>query len=181
MSADANLGREDWERATLRTIAEGGLGAVHIDDVAQRLGVTKGSFYWHFSSRDELLEATLTRWRDDTLTALAASADRASPRACLVALAESSLREHDVARVEVALAGDVDDERVTPFVEAVVQRRLALLERIFTELGATDVKSLAVLAHALYLGYLHTVRVDPARRIVPTRVIVRRWLALFSA
>ena len=56
------LSRDDWERAALDAIAEGGISAVAVEPLAAALGVTKGSFYAHFPSRDALIEATLTRW-----------------------------------------------------------------------------------------------------------------------
>ena len=43
-------------------IAEQGLAAVAVEPLARRLGVTKGSFYWHFPSREALLVAALERW-----------------------------------------------------------------------------------------------------------------------
>ena len=56
------LSAEDWARAALDVIAEQGLAAVAVEPLARRLGVTKGSFYWHFPSREALLVAALQRW-----------------------------------------------------------------------------------------------------------------------
>src|SRR3546814_19576689 len=56
------LGAEDWAQAALDLIAENGVAAVAVEPLARRLGVTKGSFYWHFPSRDALLKAALERW-----------------------------------------------------------------------------------------------------------------------
>ncbi|RYY87103.1 MAG: TetR/AcrR family transcriptional regulator, partial [Comamonadaceae bacterium] len=51
------LQRADWVRAGMRILARSGVDAVLIPPLATELGVTKGSFYWHFASRDELLLA----------------------------------------------------------------------------------------------------------------------------
>src|SRR3546814_2778554 len=56
------LSAEDWAQAALDLIAENGVAAVAVEPLARRLGVTKGSFYWHFPSRDALLQAALERW-----------------------------------------------------------------------------------------------------------------------
>ena len=56
------LSAEDWALAALDVIAEQGLAAVAVEPLARRLGVTKGSFYWHFPSREALLVAALERW-----------------------------------------------------------------------------------------------------------------------
>ncbi|MBM7092942.1 helix-turn-helix transcriptional regulator, partial [Streptomyces sp. S12] len=56
------LSADDWAQAALDLIAEQGVAAVAVEPLARRLGVTKGSFYWHFPSRDALLVAALERW-----------------------------------------------------------------------------------------------------------------------
>lgn len=54
--------RERWIEAGLHALAEGGIAAVRIELLAKTLGVTKGSFYWHFSDRQALLDAMLDSW-----------------------------------------------------------------------------------------------------------------------
>ena len=56
------LSADDWAREALDQIAEQGVASVAVEPLARRLGVTKGSFYWHFPSRDALLQAALERW-----------------------------------------------------------------------------------------------------------------------
>ena len=57
----ARLSAEDWAQAALDQIAEQGVASVAVEPLARRLGVTKGSFYWHFPSREALLVAALER------------------------------------------------------------------------------------------------------------------------
>lgn len=54
--------RERWIEAGLRALGDGGVAAVRVEVLAKLLGVTKGSFYWHFSDRQALLEAMLDDW-----------------------------------------------------------------------------------------------------------------------
>ena len=49
------LSADDWTREALAQMAELGVAAVAVEPIARRLKVTKGSFYWHFPSRDALL------------------------------------------------------------------------------------------------------------------------------
>ena len=56
------LSADDWAQGALDLIAEQGVNAVAVEPLARRLGVTKGSFYWHFPSREALLKAALERW-----------------------------------------------------------------------------------------------------------------------
>ncbi len=57
-----SLTREDWVSGAWEMLGESGLDGVRVEPLARRLGVTKGSFYWHFKGREELLDALLARW-----------------------------------------------------------------------------------------------------------------------
>ena len=52
------LSREDWLKAALR-LCESSIDSIKVAPLAEQLGVTTGSFYWHFKNRRELLEALL--------------------------------------------------------------------------------------------------------------------------
>lgn len=57
--------KADWLRAARLSLLKGGVGSVSIERIARELGVTKGSFYWHFRDRAALLEALLKEWEDE--------------------------------------------------------------------------------------------------------------------
>src|SRR5262245_26812953 len=59
----SRLSAEDWADAGLHVIARRGWAGLTIDNVAEWLRVTKGSFYWHFDDRRSFLKAVLSRWR----------------------------------------------------------------------------------------------------------------------
>lgn len=65
------LDRDAWLAAATGAIANGGFGAARILTLARRLGVTRGSFYWHFRNHGEFIRSLLERWRDEQLAALA--------------------------------------------------------------------------------------------------------------
>lgn len=62
MPARTRAPRDAWIDAGLRALAGGGPEGVRIDVLAKELGVTRGSFYWHFETRDALLGAMLDAW-----------------------------------------------------------------------------------------------------------------------
>jgi AcrR family transcriptional regulator len=62
---DKTLGREDWLRAARLALLHGGVEAVRVEKLARTLEVTKGSFYWHFKDREELLELLLCEWESE--------------------------------------------------------------------------------------------------------------------
>jgi AcrR family transcriptional regulator len=53
---------EDWLEAGFALLAEGGPNALRIGRVCQRLSVTKGSFYWHFSDIQAYRAALVDTW-----------------------------------------------------------------------------------------------------------------------
>jgi len=62
MTDKDRLNPDDWIKAGLAALAEGGPTAVRIDVLAKRIGVTRGSFYWHFKNRRALLDALIKHW-----------------------------------------------------------------------------------------------------------------------
>lgn len=56
------LSREDWIRGALDLLVQTGVDGVKIVPLSERLGVTSGSFYWHFKNRRELYDALLEYW-----------------------------------------------------------------------------------------------------------------------
>lgn len=60
--------RNDLIRAALDIISEHGIDALKIDDVAAKVGVTKGSIYWHFADRGALVQAALAMHIDDLIS-----------------------------------------------------------------------------------------------------------------
>ena len=54
--------REDWVDAAWRLLGEAGVDGVRVEALARKLGVTKGSFYWHFKNRQALIDALFDRW-----------------------------------------------------------------------------------------------------------------------
>lgn len=53
---------ELWLNAAYEMLRENGIEAVKVMPLAKKLGLTRTSFYWHFTDRDALLEAMIKRW-----------------------------------------------------------------------------------------------------------------------
>lgn len=168
--AARRLSREDWIHAALDAIAGGGLGAVAIEPLAATLGVTKGSFYAHFSGHDELIEATLRAWE-------ASHATGSLPQ--LRALADPGARLAEVIRAAVAfsqggepsahlnLLGEMHDPRVREAVARVTAERLRELTALFAALGLDrgTARRRARLFYATYLGLLQMARETPEKSL----------------
>lgn len=62
--AQRRLTRADWVAAARDVFVDLGVGEVKVDRLARRLKISRGSFYWHFKSYNELLEALLNDWEE---------------------------------------------------------------------------------------------------------------------
>lgn len=165
-SGGKRLTVEDWERAALQAIAEGGLRAVAVEPLARRLGVTKGSFYAHFDDRAQLVEAALRRWEQAHVEAFAASTRSAdAPQQRLLALIAMATGAARTRTIQGRLLLESDDPRVRSSLRRVTEIRLARLEAIFAELGASRERgaTLATIAYATYIGLLQLAREVPQR------------------
>ncbi len=63
VTGEAFLGRDAWTEVGLALLIREGIDAVKITRLAESLAVTRGSFYWHFKDRDDLLESLIRRWQ----------------------------------------------------------------------------------------------------------------------
>jgi AcrR family transcriptional regulator len=172
------LARSDWARAALDAIGEGGTAAVVVDTIASRLGATRGSFYWHFRDREDLIREALDLWeRESTIERLPDLEAIRDPLKRLRALRRAVYEEPaDQAELMLSCAGD--DPEVAPVFARVTERRMAVLREIFTDLGfdAKEAEERAWLAYAFYLGH-HQLRKNPSLP-VPTRSRLDNMLSL---
>ncbi|KQZ57910.1 TetR family transcriptional regulator [Rhizobium sp. Root149] len=60
---DSPLTESDWVEAATDILVRENVRGIRIDTLCQKLGVTKGSFYWHFKTRADLLAAMLKNWQ----------------------------------------------------------------------------------------------------------------------
>jgi len=65
-AASGRLTVDDWTERALALVMDEGVGAIKINRLCRELGVTKGSFYWHFADLDALLAAIAGRWAAET-------------------------------------------------------------------------------------------------------------------
>ena len=74
-SSGEHLSREAWILQALEVMDRDGIHGVKISGLAASLGVTKGSFYWHFESREDLLAGILAYWADSLVARIDAEVD----------------------------------------------------------------------------------------------------------
>lgn len=130
------MDRDRWLREGLDMLYENGIGRVKIEVLARRLKMTKGSFYWHFKKRDDLLRAMIDFWKTAQLGFVtemedARHSDPKSRLEALMAFIHSKDSRHDIgirawARTNPHAATAIRD---------VDRKRMAFVERVFAGLG----------------------------------------------
>ena len=151
------LTAEDWEVAALQMIADQGVGALAVEALARQLGVTKGSFYWHFRTREALLQAALERWEQYGEREVLGQIEQiADPRQRLPELFRRVAHELQPHRVYAALLKALDHPLVVPVMARVSQRRTEFLNTAYREAGLPPREALtrARLTYPAYVGFL---------------------------
>jgi AcrR family transcriptional regulator len=166
------LTRDDWTRAALVALAEHGVAGVAVDRLARTLGVTRGSFYWHFRNRRELIDAALEQWEQQYTTDLVPEAEAIGNPVERLRGVFHRVYERPVDEIEVTLHAAADDPLVAPVLARVIRVRVALLRQIFTELGLAEneASDRAWLAYALYAGHHLLGRNDEIRADRPAEL-----------
>ncbi len=129
--------REDWIRAAGRRLAQGGAAAVAVEALARDLGVTKGSFYWHFRDRAALLAALIADWAGRSTEPLLARLrdSSTSPQGRLRHLAAIVAGEGRGALDPAIRAWAEHDPRVRAALQRVDRMRLDFIAGEFRALG----------------------------------------------
>ncbi|MEY4580539.1 MAG: hypothetical protein RL701_5242 [Pseudomonadota bacterium] len=144
---------EDWLSAGLSLLAKQGLEAVKVERLATLLGVTKGSFYWHFRDRDALLVALLERWRDVSTQAIIerVNAGGGTPAERLQALIGMTSRGKRGWQLEHAMrAWGARDRHTRSVLEAIDAQREAYVRDLLIEHGLST-SAATRRAHTFYL------------------------------
>jgi AcrR family transcriptional regulator len=147
--------RGAWVDAALQALATGGPGAVRVEALAARLGVSKGGFYWHFKDRQALLEEMLDTWEKAVVEDVIASVESrpTDPRAKLQQLFELA-PSVDFA-VELALRDwSRRDSDVSERLHRIDNRRMGYLRSLFGQfcVDENDVEARSMLAFSLFIG-----------------------------
>ncbi len=147
------LTAKDWIDFALTTLAQEGSDALKADILARRLGVSRGSFYWHFAGLDAFHARVIAHWRHIATEAIIAFIERFDSRERrLDALLRRAFGTD--ARLEVRMRGWADRNAAAARALADVdRRRTTYIERLLVEAGAAPAEA-ETRAQILYWTYL---------------------------
>jgi AcrR family transcriptional regulator len=136
-----SLTPENWIDSAIELLVDHGVDAVRVDVLAKQIGVTRGSFYWHFKDRDDLLKSMLSTWRDAATEQIIKRFNNrhSDPRALikeLISLPFRGQRARRAASIELAIRGWARrDPMARQAVDEVDERRISYHAQVFSALG----------------------------------------------
>lgn len=139
--AKAQLTPHDWIAEATELLVHKSIDAVRIDVLAKQMGVSRGSFYWHFSDREDLLRRVLMTWQEAQTEQIISRYRKQGVEAQALIQELVELPFHGRAAmkgssVELAIrAWARRDDTARMVVDAVDAKRLSYIEACFGSLG----------------------------------------------
>lgn len=145
--------RETWIEAAFARFNLGGLGSVKIESLSRDLYASKGSFYWHFKDRQDLINAVMERWEEQATGSIIWAAEREGDPLERLVMVYTEVAERIYERGgERTLYSEAEREGVMETVARVTERRIAYVTSILRELGVEQPEERAALAVGSVIG-----------------------------
>jgi len=181
-STRVSLTPESWIEAATEVLIDQGIDHVRVDLLARDLSVTRGSFYWHFRDREDLLRSVLQAWRQRATEQLTERLETAhsDPRKQLrdvISLPFRGRAAHRAANIELAIrAWGRRDAMARAFVDEADSSRIGYIAQIFSSLGfsISEARSRAFLLYSYVVAEsLFTIQGTATQREERARFVER--------
>ena len=133
------VSKAQWLEAAMGRLCDHSVADITVEGLAKELGIAKSGFYWHFKSREELLDALLDHWIHEITEVITNNPefDVLEPKTRLTKSAEM-IHELDLTRYEVGIRQfALRDERAFSAVRKSDNLRMDFTRKAFSELGFT--------------------------------------------
>jgi AcrR family transcriptional regulator len=171
-----NLTRQDWIDRGRSLLAAQGVAAVRVEPLAKLIRVTKGSFYWHFKNREDLLDAILQDWIVSQTNSVMEQVEErgGTPQAKLLYLFELAVQDTgEDAQLEQSIRlWAAMDQKIAALLAEVDQRRLDYTQALFIQVGFEPPQALIrarLIYYSLIGEWMVGIRQDPADRLAEAR------------
>ncbi len=130
------LSREDWLKAALE-LCTVGIDQVKVAPLAATLGVTTGSFYWHFKNRQQLLEGLLEFWEHEkTDVAIDKTRRFQGPPADRILFLMQEITKLNLARYDLPIwVWAQSDSKASAVFTRVLRKRFSFVSALFAQAG----------------------------------------------
>lgn len=172
------LSADDWTSQGLKALARSGFTALKADPLAKAMGVSRGSFYWHFADLAAFHAAVLKRWREIAAEQIIADVEAAGDEPLRMLLRRSFGARLDLERAVRNWAAF--DASAQGAVRAIDRRRLDYIEELLQKRGQGPATAQAR-AQILYWTFLGFALSGPSITATRLQAILDELLEMVSA
>jgi AcrR family transcriptional regulator len=149
------LSAKDWLDQGLRTLAERGFTALKAEPLAKVMGVSRGSFYWHFADIGAFHAAILKHWREVAAEQIIANLEAASSEGGPIPLLLRQAFGGRLALEKAVRTWATVDPGARAAVQAIDRRRLSYVEGMLRGSGLSPdaARARAQILYWAFLGY----------------------------
>jgi AcrR family transcriptional regulator len=170
------LSAQDWLHQGLKVLAKSGFTALKAEPLAKAMGVSRGSFYWHFADIGVYHAAILKHWRDVAAEQVIANLEMVSKDRDALALLLRQAFSSTPALENAVRTWATVDPAARAAVQAIDQRRLGYIETLLRQSGlSADVaRARAQILYWTFLGFARSDKpLPPARRAMVLEELLR--------
>ncbi|MEH2564747.1 TetR/AcrR family transcriptional regulator [Bradyrhizobium sp. AZCC 2289] len=160
------LSAKDWLDQGLKTLARNGFTALKAEPLAKAMGVSRGSFYWHFADIGAFHAAILKQWREVAAEQIIANVEAASNHENPLTLLLRRVFGERLALENAVRTWASVDAAARAAVQAIDQRRLGYVESLLRQSGlpAEKARARAQILYWAFLGFALSDRPLPKAR-----------------
>lgn len=181
--AGSRLSRSDWIDAATAMGTLIGFENLAIEPLAAEIGATKGSFYWHFRDRADLVSAVVEQWAQVATTQVIEQIESGPADDALERLIDVVLGHPESNTTEWRILGATDHAQIGPVVARVHEARIDYVRRLLRSRGLTPARAAARarVLYAAYLGNLALLDTPGVDDSVKRTSLRREFLAMIEA
>ena len=147
------LTAEDWIDFALKTLAREGFGALKADVLARKLGISRGSFYWHFADLSTLHARVIEHWKQAATEAIIVDIERYRlPKERFDALLRHAFGHGALLEIRIRTWAE-NNVQAQRAVSDIDRRRREYIEHLLVEAGVAPTLA-ATRAQLVYWTYL---------------------------
>lgn len=160
------LSAKDWLDRGLKTLAKGGFTALKAEPLAKAMGVSRGSFYWHFADIGAYRAAILDHWREVMAERVIAELETMPKSEDALALLLRRAFSAPLALERAVRSWATADAAARAAVHAVDQRRIGYIETLLRQAGFPDdvARGRAQIFYWAFIGFALSDQMQPKAR-----------------